>query len=211
MFQDERNCLAQVREALFLSPALSIRAWQFGAVRHKPRPILLDDARELVAHDSFYAERPACKSPRLMTGSCHPRLTSAGRQVFPAARILRSRPQAECRLTEYGKIQALIVKPDPSVLATVLEMILHGAPVLWFTAHCQGIRDECGVNAGQDRSRNTSLPESETATIRLCGLLLPSSLREMASEESSGVCRQRPDRPIRSFGGVGSRLTTLGW
>lgn len=53
MFQNERNCLAQVCEALLFSPALSIRAWQFGAVRHKPRPILLDDCRELVAHNDI--------------------------------------------------------------------------------------------------------------------------------------------------------------
>jgi hypothetical protein len=51
MFQNERNCLAQVRQTLFLCPTLAIRAWQFGAVRHKPRPILLDDCGELVAHD----------------------------------------------------------------------------------------------------------------------------------------------------------------
>jgi hypothetical protein len=51
MRQNERNRFAQVREAFFVRPALSIRAWQFRAVRHKPRPILLDDCRELVAHD----------------------------------------------------------------------------------------------------------------------------------------------------------------
>jgi len=51
MFQDERDCLAQIRQALFLSFALTICARQLGTVRHKPRPILLDDCGELVAHD----------------------------------------------------------------------------------------------------------------------------------------------------------------
>jgi hypothetical protein len=32
---------------------LAVRARQFGAISHEPRPVLLDDRGELVAHDNI--------------------------------------------------------------------------------------------------------------------------------------------------------------
>jgi hypothetical protein len=48
MFQNEHNCLTQVRQTFFVSFALTIRTRYFGTVGHKPWPILLDDYGEIV-------------------------------------------------------------------------------------------------------------------------------------------------------------------
>ncbi len=62
VFQNEGNCLAQVRQAFFVRFALTIGAWHLGAVCHEPRSVPLDDCSELVAHDQFYPARRARKS-----------------------------------------------------------------------------------------------------------------------------------------------------
>jgi hypothetical protein len=50
IFEDERDCLTEIRSSLFASAALTIRTRDLWAERDEPVAVLLDDGGELVVH-----------------------------------------------------------------------------------------------------------------------------------------------------------------
>ena len=60
--QNERNCLAKVRQAFFTRFPLAVGTGHFGAIGDVPWAVLLDNRRELIMHASILAS-PAASSP----------------------------------------------------------------------------------------------------------------------------------------------------
>jgi hypothetical protein len=54
MFQNQRDGLTEIREALFMRLALTIRTGNFRAVRNVPRAFFLNDRSEFITHALFY-------------------------------------------------------------------------------------------------------------------------------------------------------------
>jgi hypothetical protein len=65
MFQNQRDGLAKVREALFMRFALTISTRNFRAVRDVPGTVLLNDRREFITHTSLYRCQAAKTMARL--------------------------------------------------------------------------------------------------------------------------------------------------
>jgi hypothetical protein len=62
VLKNERDGLAEVREALFPRFALTVRAGNFRAIGDVPQAVSLDDRGELVVHKSIFAPQERTRS-----------------------------------------------------------------------------------------------------------------------------------------------------